>query len=597
MSSVVQVSEIKGTDNRQSRREVFERESSFRVADSQAPLGVPPKKMFEDADNFADLFRGGLPYYLLITLPILIICSSNPVLAASEFGVQRMSQYDVHGVPYGCRSSALNLEAKSLYTWQTSRHCIVTRFQDMTIDQFREIRAKAGGLVILLPKDTSTLSLEEKQHIHLLEQAMMLQEISIPVYFSRYNTKLDEIINDVTRTSSSTQQKKSSQQRESAISEILGSISANGYQIVVSGASHALNKQSKIPIIQGELTPTKHAPKTGDGESKLPLIILTAHLDTFGMVNGPLQNADVAALLTLVELFSKLHASIPKYRLMFLISESGALLNFQGMKKWLDTNLDENIQIQQAEFVVCLDSIGKTLAGESIFMHVSKPPKEGTPMNGFYKTLKSVGLRYGNYTVEGVHKKINLADTLLAWEHERFSMKRMPAFSLSNLKSHKDPLRNTIFEDEEAEEQLAKLETNVKILAEALASYIYSVPVDSGLAGEIFTGSMSITKDTIRPWLQVRSSQQNNDLKYAFEKYLKNVKLTYEKPDAREPDFMLYDDRDGLLNIYNVKPAVFDLFLTFLIVAYLAVIYLAIFHFSKLYTFVCRLTVNKVKVN
>lgn len=57
--------------------------------------------MFEDADNFADLFRGGLPYYLLITLPILIIFSSTPVLASSEFNIQRMSQYDVHGVPYG----------------------------------------------------------------------------------------------------------------------------------------------------------------------------------------------------------------------------------------------------------------------------------------------------------------------------------------------------------------------------------------------------------------------------------------------------------------------------------------------------------------
>lgn len=58
--------------------------------------------MFDDVDNFADLFRGGLPYYLLITLPILIICtSSNPVLASSEFNVQRMSQFDVHGVSYG----------------------------------------------------------------------------------------------------------------------------------------------------------------------------------------------------------------------------------------------------------------------------------------------------------------------------------------------------------------------------------------------------------------------------------------------------------------------------------------------------------------
>lgn len=57
--------------------------------------------LFEDADNFADIFRGGLPYYLLLALPILIICSSNPVLASSEFTVQRMSQFDVNGVSYG----------------------------------------------------------------------------------------------------------------------------------------------------------------------------------------------------------------------------------------------------------------------------------------------------------------------------------------------------------------------------------------------------------------------------------------------------------------------------------------------------------------
>lgn len=57
--------------------------------------------MFEDADNIADLFRGGLPYYVLITLPILIICSSNPVLASNEFSVQRMAQFDVHGISYG----------------------------------------------------------------------------------------------------------------------------------------------------------------------------------------------------------------------------------------------------------------------------------------------------------------------------------------------------------------------------------------------------------------------------------------------------------------------------------------------------------------
>lgn len=37
------------------------------------------------------------------------------------------------------------------------------RFQDLTVDQFREIRAKAGGVIILLPEDMSLLSSEEKQ--------------------------------------------------------------------------------------------------------------------------------------------------------------------------------------------------------------------------------------------------------------------------------------------------------------------------------------------------------------------------------------------------------------------------------------------------
>uniref|UniRef100_A0A7G3AVT5 Nicalin n=1 Tax=Lutzomyia longipalpis TaxID=7200 RepID=A0A7G3AVT5_LUTLO len=553
--------------------------------------------MFEEADNFADIFRGGLPYYLLFTLPILIICSSNPVLASSEFSVQRMAQFDVHGTPYGCRASVLNLEAKSLYTWATSRHCVLTRLQDMTIDQFREIRAKAGGLIVLLPEDIGSLSVDDRQHILLLEQAMMAQEVSIPVYFSTYNGNLEGIIKEVTANSNS-----KPGQRESALTEILSSISANGYQTVVSGASHSPNKQSKIPIIQGELVPSSmgmHKP-SGDANRntveinpKLPLIIITSHLDTFGLLNEHLANLDVAVFLTLMDLMSKLHSTMstaPKYRIMFLLSESGSLLNFQGMKKWLDTNVDENVAIQNAEFVLCLDAIGQGDAA-TLFMHVSKPPKEGTHMNNFYKHLKIAAQRFGNVTVEGVHKKINLADLILAWEHERFSMKRMPAFTLSSLKSHKDPLRTTIFTDTNPS-SLEVLETYTKILAESLASYIYNLN-----EAEIFTGSMAVTQNSLKPWLNIKSTLQNNDLKNAFNKYLKNVKQTYEKPDVREPDFMLYEGQEGLLNIYSVKPAVFDLFLTFLIAAYLGAIYCIIIYFPILYGVICKWNTSKVKIN
>lgn len=100
-----------------------------------------------------------------------------------------------------------------------------------------------------------------------------------------------------------------------------------------------------------------------------------------------------------------------------------------------------------------------------------------------------------------------------------------------------------------------------------------------------------MTKELITPWLNMKSTQLNNDLRNAFEKYLKNVKITYEKPDLREPDFMLYTGHDAQLNVYNVKPAIFDLFLTCLIAIYLFTIYFGILFFPKMYDLVCKMNI------
>lgn len=133
--------------------------------------------------------------------------------------------------------------------------------------------------------------------------------------------------------------------------------------------------------------------------------------------------------------------------------------------------------------MLCIDAIGHYSLSDAIYMHVSKPPKEGSQMNNFYKHLKRVAQTYGNVTVEGVHKKINLADVQLAWEHERFSMRRMSAFTLSSLKSHKDQLRNSIFEKSK-DDTLLVSQRNAKIIAEALGTYIYGND-----NGELFFGS------------------------------------------------------------------------------------------------------------
>lgn len=107
-------------------------------------------------------------------------------------------------------------------------------------------------------------------------------------------------------------------------------------------------------------------------------------------------------------------------------------------------------------------------------MHVSKPPKDNSSGGMFYKELKVVSESWGTVNVEGVHKKINLAEETLAWEHERYSIRRLPAATLSTLKSHDDPLRTTIL-DVMKNGQLDRLYRHTQVVAEALARHIYNL--------------------------------------------------------------------------------------------------------------------------
>lgn len=67
-----------------------------------------------------------------------------------------------------------------------------------------------------------------------LEQAMLAQEISIPVYFSKYDTELNSIIEDISKIKSHDPVDDIADvkgKRDSALGEIINSISANGYQV------------------------------------------------------------------------------------------------------------------------------------------------------------------------------------------------------------------------------------------------------------------------------------------------------------------------------------------------------------------------------
>jgi len=250
---------------------------------------------------------------------------------------------------------------------------------------------------------------------------------------------------------------------------------------------------------------------------------------------------------------------------------------------------------------MCLDTMA---ASDSLYMHVSKPPKEGSPASVYFKELKLAADRYSIIAIDGVHKKINLADDLLAWEHERYSIRRLPAFTLSSLKSHKDLQRGTIV-DTHKNLNIDRLVQNTQLVAEALASHIYNV---SG--GELFEGTLKVERSYLEAWMKFLSSQPRSAqllcskdnalvafLKDSFSRYLRDVRVSYATPDKRDPDFMFYEVTKSTVNVYSVKPAVFDLILTLVIIVYLGSAYLVIQNFPGIYRVACSVTSKKSKVN
>ncbi|XP_050305475.1 nicalin-1 [Anthonomus grandis grandis] len=531
-------------------------------------------------DEIDEIFKGFLPYYILVFLPIFIIVSPvNPVNASHEFPIYRMQHFDLHGVSYGSRSSAVNLEAKSLSTWSAFRHCVMTRLTDLTVDAFRQIRSKAGALIIELPPNISTISQEQKQSIQLLEHKMLYeQEISIPVYFINYDPKIDEIISELSSSGEANE-------KSSAAQAMYSSIAANGYQIIIPSSNSKTN--IKIPTLHGHLSGYRP-------QGKIPTVAIVTHYDSFGASPDLSFGADsngsgVIVMLELIRLFSGLYKDPQtrgKYNILFVLA-GGGKINYQGTKKWLEDQLDssEGSLIQDASFVLCLDTLATS---DTIYMHVSKPPKEGTPSSNFYKNLKSIGETHENVTIEGVHKKINLAEDLLGWEHERFSIRRLSAFTLSSIKSHKDPWRSTII-DAKDNVDVKRLQRNAEIIVDALGKFIYDTT-------DIFGAGWNVSGDAVESWMDYLSSQPRSPqlltakdhpllvaLQDDFNKYLRDVKVTYAVPDKRDPDYQFYSSTGGIMHIYSVKPALFDLVLTIAIAIYLSAVYFVINFVPTLY--------------
>ena len=270
--------------------------------------------------------------------------------------------------------------------------------------------------------------------------------------------------------------------------------------------------------------------------------------------------------MELLRVFSRLYSNPktrPKANLVFLLS-GGGKLNYFGTKNWLDEHLEGKSLSENIQFVACLDGLADSMKSDSLFMYVSKPPKPESSAGIFYENLIKVAQQnYPNLNVSQSHKKINLGEPFLSWEHERFSLKRISAFSLSSLPTSKNNVRRDVL-DRYDSNYISAIERSANIIAETLSRQLYENINENILSAEI---SRDMLASTFEHVCSISRSQQSlftrnkgsniilpeflRFVQSLIRKYSGNhkIKLIHSKVD---PSFVvLYNPISAKLNLYT----------------------------------------------
>ncbi|CAF0736221.1 unnamed protein product [Didymodactylos carnosus] len=579
-----------------------------------------------DFNNLFDIlfFRTTtLTGFLLYWIPIICILSPSYlrpfgfVDGTQEFKVHRMQQFDLYGQAFGSRQAYLSSEVRIWSQPNIYRKTVLIHLNKITIERFRQLISNGiNGLFILIPNMSSRWQDEQKQQLCELEQILLYESVQIPVYFLQETQQTIDLYRSI--------ESRRDSQKDSAFAVLYDKVTADGYQFSIAQGQYHQRQDNVMYNIQGKLT--------GHGiEERLPKILFVAHYDASGIATGLSYGADSNAsgllvLLKLIRLFSKLYAkqtTRAKYNLLFLFS-AGGKLNYQGSKRWIDDYHDQQQQQQlqnDINVVICLgthcislrlvlvpcfeclfiylDALGQS---NQLYMHVSKPPRD-TQSAGILRDLltrlseKSV---YGPLYFDQIHKKILKTSEFVAWEHEKYSWSKMPAFTISHLNTSKTCQHSTISDFKE-DVHLSSIDKNFHYISDALIRLLYNT-TDLNMSVIDHKYIMSQQQSTydqqfLKIWLNFLTSRsraqslltKQHPVLIALEQYAQNYLQNVQKVPVRshskkDPEFIFYDgdDEARLLYVYRVKPAIFDLVLASFIAIYLGIIYLYTFTPLKL---------------
>ncbi|XP_058271867.1 nicalin-1-like [Hemibagrus wyckioides] len=541
---------------------------------------------------------------LLLLFAQLLHGSALPAASSYEFTAYRMQQYRLQQEKHGCQGAMVVAEARSPDDSSLTRRCVIMKLSDFTLDRFLQAkRQNAAAVLILIPQNISNISEDVIQSFMVTESEALKIEMLMPVYVVPEDEQLLYMYEEVKHAAAT--------KSASILIRVLRSmVTTTAFQILV-------NNNSPIKAITDSSIITLEGVLPGVGEDPATIVI-TAHYDSFGLAPWMSYGADsngsgVTILLELARLFHRLYSDprnkAPFHLLFFLTG--GGKYNYIGTKRWLAENMDHaesSLLHDNVAFVLCLDSLG---SGDELFLHVSRPPKPETPQFSFIKQLEDViSSRFPWVKFGTIHKKINLQESALAWEHERYGMRHIPGFTMSHLQDPRSERRGSIL-DTMSQVDVRKLKRNVVIVAEALVRYMYNLS-DKGSPKElqVFRGSLEVLDSRLSALMTMLTTvpratqlmdtepQQTlliDSLEQEFRRHLQQVYRHTFRQDHRDPDITFFDQMKQPMMMYRVKPAAFDLFLGGCIAGYLGLVYYAIQNFGNVYARLKAVLKNKLQ--
>ncbi|KAE8656736.1 RNA recognition motif-containing family protein [Hibiscus syriacus] len=517
--------------------------------------------------------------YSVISLLFILVACVELCDAAAAIDVYRLIQYDMSGSAFGSRFAALNHHAASLHFppgADLSRTVLIIPLRELNITFVRDYinqKKLLGGLLFLLPEifnpgNGGNKQVHEREKLKNvlaeLERLLIHANLPYPVYFAFENNEIDTVLADIKKNDATGQP---------------ATATTGGYKLVIPTPEPKKVASPTITNIQGWLSGLK-----ADGDmNQLPTIAIVASYDTFGAAPALSMGSDsngsgIVALLEIARLFSLLYSN-PKtrgrYNLLFGLT-SGGPYNYNGTQKWL-RSFDQRLR-ESIDYAICLNSIGSWY--NELWIHVSKPPDNAyikQIFEGFLNVAEELDIKVGLK-----HKKINISNPRVAWEHEQFSRLRVTGATLSQIPVAPELLESTggLFDSRQFVNETA-ITRGVKLVAESFARHIYG---HQGKNVKIFAdgGSLAVNPAYVQSWLDLLSRtprvapflSKNDPFVMALKKELADhtdeVNLQHE---ILEGMFTFYDSTSATLNIYQVASVAFDLVLLLVLGSYLIVLF------------------------